>query len=386
MIAYNTEWLNNLFIRQQAMKAFQQDRLLKEEWENISNKYPLYFYSPNFFIRIGLFTLTTIILLFSFGLLSLLFLDSIDHAVGGLAIFFGIFSYGALEYMVQVKKHFQSGVDDALLWSSAGCIFGGISYLANAGGLANCLLIFMISFYCCLRFADRLMSVVAYISLAGIFFFVIIRAGPAVKPFVPFVLMAISAGIYWLAKKLDRSAINQLYLDCLQVVSVAALLGFYFAGNYYVVRELSISLFNLTLAPSESIPFGWFFWLFTMLVPCVYIGRGIRKKDMVLLRVGLLLTAVIILTIRYYHFIAPVEVMLTVGGIVLVAVSYTLTRYLKTPKYGFTSLETASAGEREKRAIESLLLAQTFAGSQPATDGSSFGGGNFGGGGASGEF
>ncbi|MEO7530449.1 MAG: hypothetical protein ABIS69_03525, partial [Sediminibacterium sp.] len=133
MLVYNPLWFKNLVIRQQVDEAFDQDCLEKEEWNNINNHYPSSFYSPNFFIRIGLFILTTVIVLFSFGLFSLLFLSSIEHAVGGIAVFFGLVAYVALEYLVQNKKHLQSGADDALLWIFACCLFGGISYMSNAG-------------------------------------------------------------------------------------------------------------------------------------------------------------------------------------------------------------------------------------------------------------
>ncbi|MEP7144670.1 MAG: hypothetical protein ABI707_17440 [Ferruginibacter sp.] len=386
MIAYNPLWLNNLLIREQAGQAFHQGSLDKEERDNINNKYQTYFYSPNFFIRIGLFILTTIILLFSFGLFALLFLSSIDKAISGLAIFFAIVSYAALEYMIQSKNHFQSGVDDALLWISACSLLGGISYLTGAGGLANCVIVFVISLYSCLRFGDRVMSVVWFISLLGIFFFACTKTGTAAKAFVPFVLMAVSIAIYFLVKIIKRQTINQLYSGCLQIISISALISFYFSGNYYIVRELSNAMFNLNLAENAPITLGWFFWLFTVVIPCFYLTRGIQKKDIVLIRIGLLLIAAIIFTVRYYYSIASIEVVMTAGGITLVVISYGLTRYLKVPKFGFTSVEIDSSGAKEKLVIESILLAQTFTGESAPSAANKFGGGSFGGGGASGDF
>ncbi|MEO5890078.1 MAG: hypothetical protein ABIQ31_07485 [Ferruginibacter sp.] len=386
MIIYNPRWLNNLFTREQAATAFDQGYLRREELDLVNNKYPVNFYSPNFFIRIGLFILTVVVLLFSFGLFSLLFLTSLDNAIGGLAIFFALVSYAILELMVRSKNHFRSGVDDALMWISAGSLFGGISYLSNAGGLANCVLVFVIALFCSLRFADRVMGILLYVSFLGILFFACIKLGNSAKAFVPFVLMIISGIIYLLIKKTRQLNVNQLYHDCLQVISVAALLGFYISGNYYVVRELSNSMFNLNLAANESIPLGWFFWLFTVIMPCIYIGRGIQKKDITLIRVGLLLIAAMVFTIRYYYSVAPLEVIMTAGGIVLVLVAYGLSRYLKAPQYGFTNEEIRSIEAKEKLHIESILVAQAFGGQQDPAPGTSFGGGSFGGGGASGEF
>ncbi|MEP7107604.1 MAG: hypothetical protein ABI760_06465 [Ferruginibacter sp.] len=386
MIAYNSLWLGNLFNREMAAEAFHQGCLDKEEWDIINNKYPVHFYSPNNFIRIGLFILTTIILLFSFGLILLLFLDSIDNVIGGLAILFAFICYGVLEYMVQSKKHFQSGVDDALLWISACSLFGGFSNLTNAGDLANCLIIFMISLYCSLRFADRVMSALLNISLLGIFFFTLEKSGTAARSFVPFVIMAVSAIVYLIVKRTKRTNINRLYSRCLQIISITALLSFYFSGNYYTVREVSNTMFNLNLAENESIRLGWLFWLFTVLIPCFYIFRGIQERDIVLIRVGLLLTAAIIFTVKYYYSVASIELIMTTGGILLMIVAYGLNRYLETPKYGFSNRETGPADATEKLQAESILLAQTFTSQQAPGAGAQFGGGSFGGGGASGEF
>ncbi len=386
MIAYNTLGLNNLFIQQQAAEAFHQNCLDKAEWDAINNQYPSPFYSPNFFISIGLFILTTVIVLFSFGLFSLLFLNSIEHAVGGIAVFYALVAYVALEYLVQTKKHLQSGTDDALLWISACCLFGGISYMSNAGDIANCIVIFVISLFCTLRFADRVMAAVSFIAFLGFFFFTGIKMGEEAKAFVPFVISAISLMTWFLAKRKIRVHKNLLYTNCLQVILFAALLFIYFPVNYFVVRELSNTMFNLNLAANDSIPFGWFFWLFTLVIPFVYIIRGIQKKDIMLIRVSLLLLAAIVFTVRYYYFIGSIEMMIAAGGIILILISYLLTRYLKKPKYGFTNLEINTAEAEGKLQLESLLQLQTFGGNARGTEGTGFGGGSFGGGGASGEF
>jgi len=386
MIAYNNSWLNNLLIQEEAKQAYHEGSLDKEELDRINLNYPVHFYTPHFFIRIGLFVLTTVILIFSFGIFALLFLDSIGHAIGGLAIFFALFAYAALEYMVWEKKHYQSGVDDALLWISASAIFGGISYLLEAGELVNSLLIFFISLYATTRFTDRIMCMVAYLSLLAVFFFACIEIGPFAKAIVPFILMLVSGLIYFLVKKIKDYPSLIHYTGCLQIITVASLITFYFSGNYYVVRELSDSLFNLHLRASDTIPLGWVFWVFTIVVPVLYLLRGLQKKDSVLVRVGLLLIAVIIFTIRYYYSFTSIEVIMTFGGMILISVSYLLIRYLRHPKHGFTYTETESAGAKEKLKLESILLAQTFAPPQPEQEGTGFGGGSFGGGGASGEF
>ncbi len=386
MIAYNKTWLQNLIIREQATEAYAENCIDKEELQRINEQHPSLFYSPNIFVRTGLFLLTFIILLFSFGLIALLFSDALDNALGGLAIFFGLLAYAALEWMVQTKNHYRSGVDDALLWIAAGCFFGGVCYLADVGETGNCLLVFFISLYCVVRFTDRVMSLMAFIALVGFFFFISSKSGNTLKAIVPFILIAISAGVYLFCVKAKQVAKAVLYAECLQIMMITALIIFYGAGNYFVVRELSNEMFHLNLADNEQIPFGWLFWIFTFTIPLIFIARGIQEKDTILIRVGLLLIAAIIVTVRYYYNFAPVEIIMVISGILLLIISYGLIKYLKKPKYGFTRNESISTDLKEMETIESLILAETFSQVPATSNATKFGGGDFGGAGSSGEF
>jgi len=386
MIAYSPTAIHNLFVREQAAEALGQQCLPQAEYEAILTRFPVIFYSPNLFIRIGLLILTLVISLFSFGIGVLLFKASSDTFLAGLAIFFALLAFAALEYMVKNNKHFRSGVDDALLWGAAGALFGGISYITKPDDLSNCILIFMIALYSTFRFADRLMSFVAFIALMGVVFFASIKLGDSVKTFLPFLIMGVTALVYFVVKRLKSFTDNHLYQQCLKIIPIASMMGFYAGGNYFIVREFSNELFNLHLAAGASIPFGWLFWALTLIIPVIYLGRGIQQRNGVEIRVGLLLMAAIVFTVRYYHAILAIEVWMSLGGVVLILTAFGLTRYLKSPKHGFTNIEFGSADAVANSQIESLIISSTF-NSQPANiGGTKFGGGDFGGGGSSGEF
>jgi hypothetical protein len=67
---------------------------------------------------VGLFILTCVIIAFSDGLLSLFILDGVSSP-GGWALFLAVLTYAGLELIIYLKKHFRSGVDDALLFMVA---------------------------------------------------------------------------------------------------------------------------------------------------------------------------------------------------------------------------------------------------------------------------
>ncbi|MEP6712948.1 MAG: hypothetical protein ABJA37_11050, partial [Ferruginibacter sp.] len=96
--------------------------------------------------------------------------------------------------------------------------------------------------------------------------------------------------------------------------------------------------------------------------------------------------AAMVFTIRYYHFIVPLETAMSLGGIGLIIFAWALTRYLQIPRSGFTSEELRMENSIEKMHLESLILAETFARQSIDAGDTKFGGGGFGGGGASGEF
>jgi hypothetical protein len=387
MIAYNKTWLANLRSQQQVKENVERGNISHDEFKAIAEKYPVGFYTPNIFVRVGLFIVTCIIVLFADGLLTLMAAGGNIAETGGWAIFLGLLSYGALELMINLKYHFRSGVDDALLFT-AGCAFiGGFAMLLYKttdapGFLPLAILVFMLTLYLTIRFADMLAVAVCCASFFWMVFLYWTRvAGVSTAPFI---MMLVSGVIYWAARKYSgkKEAIN--YDNCFGVVQILSLIALYAAGNYYVIATLSIEMMNQT----GPVAFGAFFWVWTIAIPFIYIGFGIKQKNVILLRTGLLLVTAAVLTFRNYYHLLPVDVMLTIAGAALLSIVYALMRYLKTPKHGFTCAEPDKVNALDHLKIESLIVAETFAHtpSAPANDGAKFGGGDFGGGGSSGGF
>jgi len=386
MIAYNTTWLYNLLIRDQADEASNRHCITGGENERIFTTHAVNFYTPNFFVRIGLFILTVVIALFTLGLFLLAFLSGNDNQIGGLMIFLGVLAYISLEVMV-AKRHYKSGVDDALLWIAPASIVAGFNIMATISYMENAIIIFILSLFLFIRFINMVIAGIAGIAFISVLFLAFIKLGESAKATAPFVVMITSALLYLFATKMLKKEKYKFYFNGLLLISIIALTGFYIAGNYFVVRETSIAMFNLDLQEGQAIPLGWLFWILTFIIPVIYIARGIQKKDVVLLRVGLALIAAMIFTVRYYYHVMPAETAAVIGGVSLIAISYALIRYLREPKYGFTYKKEDDPMMMEKLQIESLIIAETLpVVQQPADKGFQFGGGSGGGAGASGEF
>jgi hypothetical protein len=386
MIIYNKTWLANLQIQLRLQKDLDKGLITPAEFKAIAPQYPVEFYTPNLFVRVGLFILTCIIVLFANGLLTLMALASSGLIESGIWFFFlGVLSYIALELMAGVKNHYQSGVDDALLIISGGLFTTGFAVMGHdyeSVFFTLSAVIFLINLYLSLRFADMLAATVCCIAFFAFVFLGWTRLISSGLTTLPFIMMLASAGAYWLAYGNRNRFIN--YQNCLVITQVVSLVAFYAAGNYYLIQTLGSRM----IEKAAPVPFGTFFWAWTILLPFIYIGIGIRKKDVILLRTGLLLITATVLTFRTYYHLLSIDKTLTIAGAAVLGIAYAIIRYLKTPKHGFTYAEPDEAHLMDKLNVESLIIAETFSHTPapPADKGVKFGGGDFGGGGSSGNF
>jgi uncharacterized membrane protein YgcG len=331
--------------------------------------------------------LTIVTCSFSSAFLSLLVADAELYDNFGWFIFLAIPHYLALEYVVREKHHYGSGVDDALLWISSGFLTVAFVMATNADEhpLLFSVFIFALSGILSIRFVDSLMSLCCYLSLLAAVFFGWQKVGPIGNATMPFMIMAISGGIYLLLRRNVNITAIRFYSRSMSILQIASLLSFYAAGNYFVVKELN-DMLNGTV--STSIPFGWFFWSWTVGMPLAYIFFGIKQKNTILLRVGLLLIAAAAGTYKAYYQLMPIEQTLVLCGAIALLISYFITRYLRQPKKGFTSKELKKEYLMEQLQLDSMVVGESFADAGvPVTEaGVSFGEGHFGGGGSGGGF
>jgi uncharacterized membrane protein YgcG len=390
MIAYNKTWLKNLLMREGAEAAYRQGNITTPEMKTILEKYPVGLYTPNIFIRVGLFLLTGVICSFAYGLISLILMSTDVVTTPGYFLFLGLITYVALELVVKNINHFRSGVDDALIWYSAGLILASFYLYTDSGDLmpnqdlAIAGFMVVLGIYFSLRFADVLMTIATFLSFIVFIFILWNLVSAWGMTTMPFLMMAIGLLTYLICRFSSSKPLTVHYTNCLIALQVLSLLLLYLAGNYFVVQTLGS---NAASTETVHVPFAPFFWIWTILIPFLYMGIGIKKKDVILLRTGLLLVAAAAFTFRNYYHVMPVEGVLSIVGAVLLLGAYLIMRYLKTPKHGFTYEVLDEENIMDKLKLESLIVSETFSGTQATPPpGTRFGGGDFGGGGASGNF
>lgn len=395
MIIYNKTWLNNLDIQDQVNPSLAAGDLTKEEFKNIEKAYPVGFYSPNIFVRTGLFLLTCVIALFGGCLLTYICWNLVTSHSGAWVLFLALFSYIALEVVVKTKHHFRAGTDDALIWISGGLFCVAFTWLtftmdwdhntSMATAISIAAFTLFLSLFLTLRFADSLMALFCFLTALVLAVLLAIDQLSFGKEILPFLVMLLSAVVYYFSWSKISSPKFVYYQHCLRFLQTGSLLTLYLAGNYYVVQEMGNALYGYTSIGPYKVPYPVFFWPWTILVPFIYTGLGLYKKNVILLRTGLVLIAIAAVTFKNYYHVLPIEGTLVLIGLVTLGGSYGVIRYLKTPKKGFTSEELSEDTIPGGINVESLIIATTQLDTPTGTE-NRFGGGDFGGGGSSSNF
>ena len=380
MTIYPENELYNDHVRSEAQSAFELGDISKESCKRIEDAYPTKLYTPHFFIAVAL-GLLTIVATFFTGILAWLFTQvESSFGIASLCAFMAFVCYFFLEWMVKNKSYFNAGIDNALMVLTllfSGGIF--LSYFENVHWILSNTFLMLVALWLCLRFADAFMAIVSCGFFLALCFLLYLKLEKLPLVYLPFVMMAIIGALYYFINKVKNS-VKFIYGKCFMGLTVFLLLAFYAAGNYWVVRELQSSL-NVEATSKGS---SWIFWIFTFLVPIIYIVYGIIKKDVLHLRTGLLLIAVTVFTYKYYYTLLPVEIEMLIIGLLLIALSYFFIKWLKTTRHGYTSESMAARPSWQN--VEGLIIAETMGGLSPTSENHLMDGGIGGGGGASGEY
>jgi len=264
-------------------------------------------------------------------------------------------------------------------------IFVGAAFLAPDMSVTHaCELVLVLAVVGMLRYADRLMAIVAYGAFISLIFHLLTNTGKVSTALIPFVFMTVSVVAYLIFTRLSVRESLRHYRPGLTLLRAAALLSFYLSVNYYVVQQVNASLHG----ESAPVALGWLWWTCTCLLPIIYITWGIRRKDVILLWMGLALVAATVFTVRYYYHVLPAELAMIIAGTFLLIGAWALIRYLRIPRNGFTSAAPDEPHLLQNLPVEGLILAETFKTipSTPIDQPGHFGGGSGGGAGAGGTY
>jgi uncharacterized membrane protein YgcG len=390
MKAYNPQWSENDFIQKTAQKWPKQGFLSKEQFSEIEKTYAHDYYDPNIFLKIGLFVFTILAASVSVSLMSVfqywIFENHFNMTLIIQGLLVGSVFLLLLESLIKGRNLYHSGVDNALIYMTLGSFCTSIYFIfeqLNPPTWLFLMLFLPLFVTATIRYAESVICTLTYFLILAIFVTIALESFWG-KTLLPFIVMIVSAGIYFAVKKLSTRKDYLYYETCLTILKTLSLITFYLGGNYLIVREGNALINNLSLSVSPQVVFAPIFYFFTAIIPLGYILFGLKNRDRLILILGLIALGFSIFTYKFYFSILPIEIALTLGGILLIALAGGLIQYLKTEKKGFTYQPD---DEFEGFNLEAMLMSQLVQSKIPQQgDTFRFGGGDSGGGGAGGNY
>ena len=335
--AFEYDQLYKLEVIKETKRWMKSAFITRGQFDAISEAYKVLFYHPNLMIRVLLFVATLLGLSGVSGLFFLVFVSAGEDLLAALCVVYGIASFLVLEMLFIKNNHYKSGVTEALLYHACGFTIGGIAGLANFDSVSlvvwTCVLVFS---FAAIRYLDLLTTAAAVLSFAYTLFHELYSLGGIVQQLIPFFFILVFTPIYFYVKQLKQKEALRVWTYNLIVIESICLLLIYCGGNYLVVRELSVELIELVIEPGSDLPFAFIFYALTVIIPVAYLYFGIKNKDVVLLRVSLLVVAFSVFTFKYYYSFGHPEITLTIGGAVVLAITIWLMNYLKIIQHGYT--------------------------------------------------
>jgi len=388
MIAHDKQLLQDLALLDEANSLQNAGFISKEQKDLIKKQLPDFKRHKNILVRLGFFLLGSFLYGSICGAISIVGMAGEQYYFQICCYIFAAVGFAAAEFLAS-QKFYGHGLDDAFILGSILNI--GLAIGISTDGYELIIAVFMaIAAFVMYRRYLHLPSLLVFcLAFAAVLFYGLFEFGPIGKTILPFVAMLFAAGFYFFTKKTMERLTESYYYNGLLLANSFCLILFYLSCNYLVVRELSIMLLGNEILPGTDIPFAYFFYGFTLIVPILYLIQALKTKDRIMLWISFLAIVFSIYTIRFYYSVLPIEVALTFGGLVLFAIAYFSIKNLKEKESGLTFKPDRINNSNNLLNAEALIVASAFGMKpqvKPESSPMEFGGGGFSGGGSDGSF
>jgi len=391
MIVYDKNLLNNLALVEEANSLESAGFISKDQKNLIKKELPAFKRQSNVLVRLGFFLLGAFLYLSLCGVIALMGLtgSNSERTFFNICCYiFAAIGFAGAEFLAS-QKYYGHGLDDAFILGAILNIGFAIAVTTEGYEIQIAIFVAVASFFMYKRYLHLLSLLVLCLAAAGVLFYGMFEFGETGRAILPFTAMLVSAAFYFLTKRMLNKLTIHYYYNGLLLANSFCLVLFYLSCNYLVVRELSVQLLGSEVLPGQDIPFAIFFYAFTFIVPVVYLVQALKTKDRIMLWISFLAIGFSIYTIRFYYSVLPIEVALTLGGLVLFAIAYFSIKKLKDNEVGLTFKPDRINNSNAILNAEALIVASTFGMKPEAKVPDSpmdFGGGGFSGGGSEGTF
>jgi hypothetical protein len=384
MIKYNIEKLTNELLLAAIAKWVKKGWVKAESLQELNAEKS---YVKNHLLkRIGLFIATFLSIWGVIGFFSLFLVQLADSGLGFIG--FLLMAYGAgllvfLEKMIDEKQWYKQGTDDAFLFNAIFLLFTGILLIIEpdfnqAWFLVGSILLVIIMIVVSYRYLNWFYTIITILLINSVPIQILALINTQLLFFAALVLIPLNIVVLKLVKKYETFD-NYVFINCFKYIKYVACVMMYLSVNLYVIKESAYQLLGV-----NEIPLQGLFLALTIIFPVLLIALGLYYKQKFMLHSGLFLLIPTVVTIRAYYAVMPIELALTLGGLVLILVSYFSIKQIQKNDTPFTF----EANEEEDLSnAEVVIIAQQFGSKSTETPSDkTFGGGTFGGAGADGSY
>ncbi|SHL81973.1 hypothetical protein [Flavobacterium saccharophilum] len=388
MIAHDKQLLDDLALLEEANSLQNAGFISKEQKDLIKKQLPDFKNQKYILVRLGFFLLGSFLYGSICGAISIVGMVGDELYFKICCYIFAGVGFAGAEFLAN-QKYYGHGLDDAFILGAILNVGFAIGITTDGYELIIAIFMAIAAFVMYRRYLHLPSLLVFCLASCAVLFYGLFEFGEIGKTILPFAAMISAAGFYFSTKKSIHSLTESYYYNGLLLANSFCLILFYLSCNYLVVRELSIMLLGNEILPGTDIPFAYFFYAFTLIVPIIYLVQALKTKDRIMLWISFLAIGFSIYTIRFYHSVLPIEVALTLGGVVLFAIAYFSIKKLKEKERGLTFKPDRINHSNALLNAEALIVASTFGmkpGVKPESSPMEFGGGGYSGGGSEGNF
>lgn len=388
MRAYDENKLTNIVLIEETDTFLNADFITQEQAHSIKNNLPVFKAQNNLLLRLAFFILGSLLYASICGTISIIGVQIGEFYFNFCFYLFAIIGWIAAEFLAR-ENYKNYGIDDAFILGSILNLAIAIGITSDQFELVIAIFVAIASFLLYKRFLHLLSLLTFCFASSATFFYALLEIGTIGKTILPFATLLFGILFYLFTKRKLAHLQHLFYHKGLVLANSFCLILVYLSCNYLVVRELSSQLLGVYLEPDQDIPFAFFFYFFTIAIPVLYLVLALKTKDKILLWIGVFCVAFSIFTIRYYHSLLPIEIAITLGGIILFSIASFSIKKLKNKTSGITFEVDKLTQKKDFINAEALVAVSAF-GIKPETkieeSPLKFGGGDYSGGGASGSF
>lgn len=387
MQAYFKENLQNNWLVIQAETLYNSKFISKKQEITIDDNLQKLKTSTNIFVRLGFALLGSFLLSSIIGSVSLLLLSIIDHNFNAVLFFYTLVTFICCEIIAK-QNFYTHGIDDAfiiglqIIFCSAIGVFTEMHF--NIWPISISMI--FIGLFCFIRYVNTLAVLTICLGLVITIADLVVNYNIFISVYLPFVGLFLAIIIYFVGTKFIKKNNLFYYQNGFNLAIIFSYLLGYFSLNYLVVRQLSEELLHFEVHPNQDIPFAYLFYFFTFAIPAAYFYFALKNHNRSLLYIAVFTLCFSIFTIRFYHSVLPIEVALTLSGVILFLIAFFAIKFLKNKPTGVTFIQDRNNNKSILLNAQALIInSQINTNAAPQSD-MEFGGGDFSGGGAGESF